>query len=85
MSGSLEIEMPRFRKYIQFHLILSEETDKDIISFFDGVTMGYRNAVTKGIVRWYIDDLCVYPALKTTHLRFVGGETKEDLFEHEKR
>lgn len=83
-DGKLSVELPRFHRYIQFHLVLDEERDADLIAFFDTVTMGYRNAVAKGIVRWYLNELCVYPSLKTTRIRFIDGATKETLFEHEK-
>lgn len=64
------------RKLI-FHINLDETDDEDILNWLEGITIGYRNTVIKGIVRGYIGRPCIYPCLTTTDLYFKGTDSEQ--------
>ena len=61
----------------QFHIVLDETEDSDILNWLDTITIGYRNTVIKGILRWYIGKPCVYPCLASTDLYFRGVDAED--------
>lgn len=88
-SGAiLNGSVPQLKKRLQFHVMFSAKDDADILRWIDSISKGYRNHAVKEVVRWYINDPVLFPALLSTRVEFNGGtkykakpkQSKEELF-----
>lgn len=51
------------RGYVQIHIYLSPQKDKDIINFIKSIKTGFRNSTVKNIFRNYLSRPAVYATL----------------------
>lgn len=51
------------RQYVQVHVYLSDENDKDIVNWVQGIRPGFRNSIIKNIFRNYLSRPGAFPTL----------------------
>jgi hypothetical protein len=63
-------------KQVQFHIILTEKNDIDIINFIHTISSGYRNSALKNIARCYLQVPSMTPYFTQNTLSFQNADAK---------
>lgn len=74
-------------KLSQFHIVLSEEEDKDIIQWLETISKGYRNSLIKNILRHYMSNIMLTPYLQVSGVKIekIEAKTEEDILKESRR